>query len=149
MRQSWAEADKRKLLRAFHAPPVVGTAINGGRLIVCQIAKAERGLARIELGRSQFRHASRPSFLPYVASSLSYLVVPEAPLYVNLSALMGLARFDSDDDDESSFRQVYSFNWRPQASQRRLCAYRWDVEILLCYAVRISLPYDALSFINN
>ena len=96
-------------------PPVVGTSLGNG-IIICQFAKSDGGLARIELGRSQFRHASSPSFIPYVMSSLSYLVMPEPPLYVNLANIMGLTHFDSDDDDESNLNQIYRFKWRQQAS---------------------------------
>ena len=93
---------------------MVGISIGDG-IVVCQLAKSDRGMARIELGRSTFRRASSPSYLPYVVSSLSYLVVPEPPLEANLSAMVGLARYDSDNDDESNLSQIYSFDWKPQA----------------------------------
>ena len=63
---------------------------------------------------SRFRHTSTPSVLTNALSSLRYLVVVEIPLFVNISALLGLARYDSDGDDESDDRKVYFMDWRPE-----------------------------------
>ena len=38
---------------------------------------------------------------------------------MNVSALMGLSRFDSDDDDEGDMSHLYTFSWRPKVSLRR------------------------------
>ena len=52
-------------------------------------------------------------------SSLKFLVVVEVPLYFNMSALMGLTRYDSEDDDEdTSLRKFHFLDWRPEV--RRL-----------------------------
>ena len=56
-----------------------------------------------------------PAFLPVCGSSLRNFVILESPLYANMPVLMGMTRFDSDDDDESDMNHIYSFTWRPQA----------------------------------
>ena len=78
-------------------------------------------------------------------SSQKYLVVVEVPFYFNMSALMGLARYDSEDDDEDgSHRKFHFMDWRPEV--RRLswfsartrdrvfstCTYRFDIYPLQC-----------------
>ena len=95
---------------------VLGTSLGVG-IVVYQIGKSatERGLARIEIGRSQFRCAANPTFLHSVLPSLKNLVIMEFPLYYNMSAVMGLSRFDSDDDDESNMRSLYMLDWKPEA----------------------------------
>ena len=61
------------------------------------------------------RHPSSPSFMISALSSQKYLVVVEVPFYFNMSALMGLARYDSEDDDEDgSHRKFHFMDWRPE-----------------------------------
>ena len=93
---------------------VLGISLGVG-IIVCQIGQsANGGLARIEIGRTSFRNASNPSFLHSPISSLNYLVVVEYPLYYNMSAVMGLSPYGSDDDDESDMRHMYMLDWKPE-----------------------------------
>ena len=116
---------------------MLGASIGRG-LIVYQLARSsQKGLTRIEMGRSTFKHASSPSFIPLVASSLRYFFILESPLEVNISRLMGLERYDSDDDDEGDMRNVYTFAWKPQASVVpallcivRTCALRFAMNAL-------------------
>ena len=95
---------------------VLGTSLGVG-IVVYQIGQSAtgQGLARIEIGRSKFRYASSPSFLHSVLPSPKTLVIVEFPLYYNMSAVMGLSRFDSDDDDESNMRSFYMMDWKPEA----------------------------------
>ena len=72
---------------------MLGATIGEG-LIIFRIVKSDVGLARIEIGRSSFRHAASPPFLPCLASSLRYLVAPEFPLCVNVPRLMGLQQIE-------------------------------------------------------
>ena len=111
---------------------MLGASIGHG-LIVYQLARSsQQGLSRIEMGRSTFKHASSPAFIPSVASSLRYFFILEAPLEVNISRLMGLQRYDSDDDDEGDMRNVYTFAWKPQASGLSLHRYRSNVRAPFC-----------------
>ena len=101
---------------------MLGASIGRG-LITYQLARSEKGLSRIEVGRSSFRYASSPSFAPAIGSSLRYFFISEAPLYVNMPILMGMQRFNSDDDDEADMGRIYTFNWKPEASlsRKRAC----------------------------
>ena len=94
---------------------VLGASLGVG-IVVYQIGQSAtgQGLARIEIGRSKFRYASSPSFLHSVLPSPKTLVIVEFPLYYNMSAVMGLSRYDSDDDDESDLRRMYLFDWKPE-----------------------------------
>ena len=93
---------------------VLGTSLGVG-IVVYQIAQSSNGgFARIEIGRSKFRYAANPSFLHSVLPSLKSLVFVECPLYYNMSAVMGLSHFDSDDDDESDMRSLYMLDWKPE-----------------------------------
>ena len=94
----------------------LGTSVGDG-IIVYQIARAsDNGLARIEIGRSRFRHAASPSLLYNALPSLNYVAVVEIPLYIDMRAIMGLSRYGSDDDDDASDpRRMYCFNWVPEA----------------------------------
>ena len=84
-------------------------------MVIFKIIQSDGGLARLELGRSRYRYPTSPSYIPTIAFSLHYMIIPEMPLYFNLSTAMGLMRFDSDDDDEGDLKNLYVFNWRPQA----------------------------------
>ena len=98
-------------------PSVLGASIGGG-MVLFKIVKADGGLARLELGRSCFRYPASPSYVPAIAFSLHYMVIPEMPLFFNLATAMGLTRFDSDDDDEDNLNNLYVFNWRPRDGVR-------------------------------
>ena len=92
-----------------------GTSVGSG-VVVYQIARVADGLARIELGRSKFRHSSSPSFLYGALSSLRWLAIVEIPLFINMGAVMGLSQYDSDGDDETDTRKVYCMDWKPEVS---------------------------------
>ena len=48
-------------------------------------------------------------------ATFRYIAVPEFPLYINMSAVMGLTHFNSDDDeDEPGCRSYYLFSWKPE-----------------------------------
>ena len=65
-----------------------GIMIPGG-IVVFRVVKTDTGLARIELGRSSFRHDTRPTCTTALGTSLKYIVIPECPLYFNLNRTMG------------------------------------------------------------
>ena len=71
----------RSAAHAFLHPmrAVLGLSFGSG-IIVYQIAKSGDGLARIEIGRSKFRHTARPSYMPSLALSIKYAVAVETPL---------------------------------------------------------------------
>ena len=93
----------------------LGTSVGSG-VVVYQIARVADGLARMELGRSKFRHSSSPSFLYGALSSLRWLAIVEIPLFINMGAVMGLSQYDSDGDDETDTRKVYCMDWKPEVS---------------------------------
>ena len=76
-------------------PAVMGTSFGVGIIIYTITSAPGGGLMRIEVGRSTFRYPANPSLLPCFSTSARYIVIPEAPFYVNMSALMGITRYDS------------------------------------------------------
>ena len=94
-----------------------GLSITDG-IVVYQIAQsAGGGLSRIEMGRLEYRHATRPSLVPAVYATLKHLVIVDLPLYFNVASLMGLTAFDSDDDDdvtEIGKHRQYFLDWVPE-----------------------------------
>ena len=106
-------------------PAVLGLSFGSG-IIVYQIAKTagSDGLARIEIGRSQVRHRASPSFLPSFALSLKYIFVVETPLAFNMTAMLGLTAYDSDDDtDRPGNTDYYCLKWNPTV-RRDICIMR-------------------------
>ena len=106
-------------LESLHLTPpaasVIGMSLGEG-IIVYKIVKSGMGLARVEIGRTRFRYAASPSYLPCLAATPRFIAVPEFPLYINMKSVMGLTRFDSDDDDDTNNRCFYLFSWRPEVS---------------------------------
>lgn len=132
----------------FPALTVIGTSVGLG-IIVYQFIVSERGLLkRMEVGRSQFRSSASPSVLPYVAASLRHFFIFEAPLYVNVSAMMGLTRFDSEDDDEGDMSHIYALKWLSQARgfplasllQKQPCRYLMCCRPQRCFPPSSSRP---------
>jgi len=82
---------------------------------VYQIAKSGDVLSRVEIGRSKFRHAASPSYIPCLTLSLKYIFVLETPLFFNMKAMLGLDTYDSDDDAyDPDARNYYCMRWAPE-----------------------------------
>ena len=99
---------------------MVGLSFGCG-IIVYQIGKSgDDGLARIEVGRSRFRHAASPSYIPSLALSPKFAFVLETPLSFNTTAMLGLSIFDSDDDvDAAGDTDYYCLKWAPSVRDTR------------------------------
>ena len=108
-------------------------------MVIFKVVQSDGGLVRLELGRSRFRYPTRPSYIPTIAFSLHYMIIPEMPLYFNLSTAMGLTRFDSDDDDEGDLKNLYVFDWRPKV-RARARAPPWGVNVVLLDAASHPSP---------
>ena len=103
----------------FPSPPVfieavVGSSFGGG-ISVFKVVKCDAGLARVVLGRSVLRTSVSLPYVIIFACSLNHFVVPEIPMYANMNAIVGLTRYDSDDDDEDVNRcDTYVTCFEPQ-----------------------------------
>ena len=99
-------------------PPVVGISVGTGIVVYKLVARPGGGPpSRVEVGRTRFRHPANPSYPSCVALSRRYFVFPEAPLYVDMLAIMGVNKYASDDDEERSNR-YYCLNWQPKVGMR-------------------------------
>ena len=101
---------------------VLGMSFGSG-LIVYQIAPAAAGglLARIEIGRTSFRHIASPSCVSSLLLSPRHIFILESPLSFNLNCLLGLASYDSDDDVATpNCRNYYCLQWDPEVRCERV-----------------------------
>ena len=94
--------------------PVVGISVGSGFVVYKFVARPDGTLARVEVGRSRFTYNVRPAYASCLAISRAYFVFPEAPLYVDMLAVMGVSAYNSDDDEERS-NVYYCLHWRPKA----------------------------------